>query len=65
VPFGEKTTQEMCYGFITAWPAGALSVDPSTLNPVQGIGLGIQPSRRCMDPTGLFGSCNGLADYPL
>jgi hypothetical protein len=65
VPFGEKTSNEMCFGFITAWPAGALSVDPATLNPIQGIGLGIQPTRRCLDPTGIFGSCNGLGDYPL
>ncbi|MET0282991.1 MAG: hypothetical protein ABW352_00915 [Polyangiales bacterium] len=65
IPFGEKTSNEMCFGFITAWPAGALAVDPASLNPVQNIGLGIQPSRRCLDPVGIFGSCNGLADYPL
>jgi hypothetical protein len=65
IPFGEKTSDEMCFGFITAWPAGALAVDPAALNPIQNIGLGIQPSRRCLDPVGIFGSCNGLADYPL
>ncbi len=45
--------------------ARALSVDPLSLNPVQGIGLGIQPARRCLDPSSIFGSCSGLADYPL
>ncbi|MFT3924440.1 MAG: hypothetical protein QM778_18020 [Myxococcales bacterium] len=65
VPFGEKTQTEMCYGFITAWPAAALTTDPLTYNPIDVIGTGIQPARRCLDPDGIFGSCNGLADYPL
>lgn len=65
IPFGEKTQTEMCYGFVTAWPAGKLVQDPWSYDPVQAIGTGIQPARRCLDPTGIFKSCNGLADYPL
>jgi hypothetical protein len=65
VPFGENTQREMCYGFVTAWPAGALQTDPLTYNPVDVIATGIQPARRCMNLTSIFGSCNGLADYPL
>jgi hypothetical protein len=65
VTFGEKTSDEMCFGFITAWPAGALAVDPATLDPIRNFGLGIQPTRRCLDPIGIFGACNGVFDYPL
>ena len=64
VPFGENTQDEMCYGFVTAWPAGALAVDPTKINIVQLLGSGIQQQRRCMDLTSILNSCNGLADYP-
>ncbi|HEY6558606.1 MAG TPA: hypothetical protein VI072_15090 [Polyangiaceae bacterium] len=62
IPFGEKTQDEMCFGFIVAWPAGALAIHP--LDPRIIIGGGLQPARRCLDPLGIFSSCNGLADYP-
>jgi hypothetical protein len=65
VPFGENTQNEMCYSFITAWPAGALAVDPTKIDIVQLIGSGIQQTRRCMNLTSIFDSCNGLADYPV
>ena len=62
IPFGEDTQEEMCFGFITSWPAGALQ--NSILNPIGWVAGPIQPARRCLDPIGIFGSCNGLADYP-
>ncbi len=65
VPFGEKTQTEMCYGFVTAWPAGALSQDPSSFDVTDWFGLPISPARRCLKPAGILSSCNGLADYPL
>lgn len=63
VHFGDRTQDEMCYNFVTAWPAGALGPDPLTalINPVSWV----QPQRRCMDLTSILQSCNGLADYPL
>lgn len=64
VPFGENTQDEMCYGFITAWPAGALAVDPTKVDIVQLLGSTIQQQRRCMNLTSILQSCNGLADYP-
>lgn len=64
VPFGEKTSDEMCFAFVTAWPAGALSVDPLTLDPLRTLSVGVQASRRCLDPIGILGSCNGFADSP-
>jgi hypothetical protein len=65
VPFGENTQDEMCYGFVTAWPAGALQVDPTKIDIVQLIGSGIQQTRRCMNLVSILQSCNGLADYPV
>ncbi|HEX3595962.1 MAG TPA: hypothetical protein VHU80_12710 [Polyangiaceae bacterium] len=65
VPFGENTQDEMCYGFVTAWPAGALAVDPTKVDIVQLIGSGIQQTRRCMNLVSILQSCNGLADYPV
>jgi hypothetical protein len=65
IPFGENTQDEMCYGFVTAWPAGALAVDPTKIDPLMTIGQGIQQVRRCMNLTSIFQSCNGLADYPV
>jgi hypothetical protein len=62
IPFGEDTQEEMCFGFITAWPAGALQ--NSILNPIQWVASPIQPARRCLDPIAILSSCNGLADYP-
>ncbi|HEX4335654.1 MAG TPA: hypothetical protein VH062_07040 [Polyangiaceae bacterium] len=64
VPFGENTQDEMCYGFITAWPIGALAVDPTKIDVVQLIGAGIQQKNRCMNLVSILQSCNGLADYP-
>ncbi len=62
VHFGDRTQDEMCYNFVTAWPAGSLGPDPFTalFNPVSWV----QPQRRCMDLTSILQSCNGLADYP-
>lgn len=67
VPFGEQTQEEMCYGFIVAWPAGALVTDPLKIlfNPIDTIGQGLQPARRCLNPTSILSSCNGLLDYPV
>jgi hypothetical protein len=67
IPFGEQTQEEMCYGFITAWPAAALVTDPAKIitDPIGAIGQGLQPARRCLNPVGILQSCNGLADYPL
>jgi hypothetical protein len=67
VHFGERTQDEMCYGFITAWPRGALVTDPAHLlvNPVNYVALPIQPALRCLDPTGIFDSCHGVEDYPF
>jgi hypothetical protein len=63
VHFGERTQDEMCFGFIVAWPMGALANHP--LDPRLIIGGGLQPARRCLDPLGIFQSCNGLGDYPV
>jgi hypothetical protein len=62
VHFGERTQDEMCFGFVTAWPAGALQNDPLRLDQI--LGGGLQPTRRCLDPLGILQSCNGLGDYP-
>ena len=64
VPYGVNATDEQCYAFITAWPAGALSTDPATLDPWRKLYLGPQAAERCLDPLGILGSCNGAADYP-
>jgi Copper type II ascorbate-dependent monooxygenase, C-terminal domain/Copper type II ascorbate-dependent monooxygenase, N-terminal domain len=64
VHFGERTQDEMCYGFITAWPAGSLVTAGVLLNPINWVALPIQPALRCLDPTGILQSCNGIADYP-
>jgi hypothetical protein len=66
VPFGENTQREMCYGFVTAWPANSLVTDPAiaAIQSIGGIANVIQPSYRCLNATGIFDSCNQLADYP-
>jgi len=64
VPFGEKVSDEMCFAFVTAWPAGALSIDPATLDPLRALSVGPQASRRCLDPYGILASCSGVADSP-
>jgi hypothetical protein len=64
VPFGEKASDEMCFAFVTAWPAGALSIDPATLDPLRALSLGPQASRRCLDPYSILASCAGVADSP-
>ncbi|MFT3927750.1 MAG: hypothetical protein QM778_34805 [Myxococcales bacterium] len=67
VTFGERTQNEMCYGFVWAWPVNALVTNDVDLklDPINAIGSTIQPSRRCLNPTGIFQSCNGFpADYP-
>ena len=57
VPFGETTQEEMCYGFVTAWPVGSLQMN-------QGLLSGTQPARRCMDGLSVMGSCGQLCDAP-
>jgi hypothetical protein len=65
VHFGERTQDEMCYGFVTAWPAGSLQNNGTYgLNPINWVAVPIQPALRCMDPTSILKSCNGLSDYP-
>jgi hypothetical protein len=59
IPFGESADQETCFGFITAWPAGALSSNP--LGEL-GSALGIQPDKSCLNPADILASCNGAAD---
>jgi hypothetical protein len=65
VHFGENTQDEMCYGFVTAWPANALVTDPATQNVTQTLGQYFQQQTRCLDAVGILQSCNGLADYPV
>jgi hypothetical protein len=55
--FGEGTRDEMCYGFITAWPAGSLVSGSDNLSSVRS-----DLSDRCADPLSVLASCNGLAD---
>jgi hypothetical protein len=64
VPFGEKASDEMCFAFVTAWPAGALSIDPATLDPLRALSVGPQAARRCIDPYSILNSCAGYADSP-
>jgi Copper type II ascorbate-dependent monooxygenase, C-terminal domain/Copper type II ascorbate-dependent monooxygenase, N-terminal domain len=64
IPFGERTQDEMCYGFVTAWPTGSLVTSGALINPINWVALPIQPALRCLDPTSIFNSCNGVADYP-
>jgi hypothetical protein len=62
VPFGERTQDEMCYGFVTSWPAGALQNDPRDLT--QLVAGPFQQERRCLNPISILQSCNGLNDFP-
>lgn len=55
--FGEGTEDEMCYGFITAWPAGALT---NLADPLSGLRSDL--ANRCADPLSVLASCNGIAD---
>lgn len=32
VPFGQSTSQEMCYNFVVAWPAGSLATGGTAIN---------------------------------
>lgn len=64
VHFGETTQDEMCYNFVVAWPAKALSIDPATLNDWEREALGAQQDRRCVKPLSIGGSCNGVDDLP-
>lgn len=59
IPFGETAEEETCFGFITAWPAGALS---SNSLGALGNALGIDVERSCLNPVDLLRSCNGAAD---
>lgn len=64
VHFGENTQDEMCYGFLVAWPANALVTDPSHVNAIQSLGMALQQQVRCLNGVSILQSCNGLSDYP-
>jgi hypothetical protein len=59
VAFGESADEETCFGFITAWPAGALSSNPLG---ALGSALGIEPDRSCLNPADILLSCAGPVD---
>jgi hypothetical protein len=61
IKYGERTQDEMCYAFITAWPAGSL-LPPGGGGDGTSLGL---PLNRCADPLSIFGSCNGILDAPI
>jgi mono/diheme cytochrome c family protein len=56
IHFGERTQDEMCYAFVAAWPAGALT--PS-------LGPSSQGVNRCADDLSIRDSCNGFLDAPV
>ncbi|MDB4973021.1 MAG: hypothetical protein JWN48_1362 [Myxococcaceae bacterium] len=56
-PFGSDATDALCYGFVSAWPAGALSTTRSKLDPWSSLTSGMQPPNRCLDPIGILGAC--------
>jgi hypothetical protein len=60
VPFGENTQDEMCYGFLTAWPVGALTTTAMGNSPTGSIFQQL----RCENNLSILQSCNGLADVP-
>lgn len=57
VRFGEGTEDEMCYAFVTAWPAGSLVNPRSPLTDLRS-----DLADRCADTLSVLASCNGLAD---
>jgi Copper type II ascorbate-dependent monooxygenase, C-terminal domain/Copper type II ascorbate-dependent monooxygenase, N-terminal domain len=57
VSYGERTEDEMCYAFVTAWPAGALSATPL-------LGGSLLQVNRCGEDLSILASCNGLDDSP-
>jgi mono/diheme cytochrome c family protein len=61
IKYGERTQDEMCYAFITAWPAGSLL---PTGGGGGGASLGL-PANRCADALSILGSCNGILDAPV
>jgi hypothetical protein len=58
VHFGERTQDEMCYGFVTAWPAGALTTS-GVVSTLSGVVEGLN---RCVDPLSILQSCGGASD---
>lgn len=60
VPYGQRTQDEMCYGWVWAWPLGALQ-NAAPPNPFVADTL---PQHRCMGDLDILQSCNGLADTP-
>jgi cytochrome c553 len=58
VHYGERTQDEMCYAFVTAWPAGSLAPAFASRGPTDLI-------NRCGEELSIFGSCNGIADAPM
>lgn len=59
VPFGEQTQEEMCYAYLTAWPAGSLTMTGDT---AAGAASNLN---RCVDLLSVLESCNGFADAPF
>jgi mono/diheme cytochrome c family protein len=57
IHYGERTQDEMCYAFTTAWPAGALT-------PAGGGTSGGGLLNRCADLLSILDSCNGIFDAP-
>lgn len=74
VHFGERTQDEMCYGFIMAWPPDSLAHAPAPASPFGGglfggiFGGGTStptgPIHRCVEDSSILQSCNGYADLP-
>ncbi|MDB4990158.1 MAG: hypothetical protein JWN04_5336 [Myxococcaceae bacterium] len=61
VHVGERTQDEMCYGFIMAWPPDSLASAPAPWSSWLGA---TGPAHRCVDNTSIARSCDGLADLP-
>lgn len=60
IHYGERTQDEMCYAFTSAWPAGSLASMPSAFS-TSATDLG----NHCQTNTlSILQSCNGLQDAP-
>jgi mono/diheme cytochrome c family protein len=57
ISYGERTQDEMCYAFVTAWPAGALSAVPLLAGSLLQV-------NRCGEDLSILASCNGVNDTP-
>jgi hypothetical protein len=57
IAYGERTQDEMCYAFVTAWPAGALSSTALFSGSLLQV-------NRCGGDLSILESCHGLDDSP-